>query len=165
MNVGGRPQRLLFASTGTKDPKASNVMYIEALAAPFTVNTMPEGTLLDAADHGNIGATTPADGGDCEAVLAQFKPAGVDIDALAAAPARRRRRVVRQVVERADGRPGVQERDLGQGGMSATGRRPIDSRDSGNPVSFGSKDTECSPARGTTASVAGCQIVDTRGGA
>jgi transaldolase len=84
MNVGGRPQRLLFASTGTKDPKASNVMYIEALAAPFSVNTMPEGTLLDTADHANIGAATPADGGDCEAVLAQFKLAGVDIDALAA---------------------------------------------------------------------------------
>ena len=59
-------------------------MYIEALAAPFTVNTMPEGTLLDTADHANIGAPAPADGGDCEAVLAQFKPAGVDIDALAA---------------------------------------------------------------------------------
>jgi transaldolase len=84
MNEGGRPQRLLFASTGTKDPKASNVMYIEALAAPFTVNTMPEGTLLDTADHANIDGATRADGGDCETVLAQFKPAGVDIDALAA---------------------------------------------------------------------------------
>jgi len=84
LNAGGRPQRLLFASTGTKDPKASNVMYVEALAAPFTVNTMPEATLLDVADHGNIGAATPADGGDCEAVLAQLKQAGVDIDALAA---------------------------------------------------------------------------------
>ena len=76
MNEGGRPQRLLFASTGTKDPKASDVLYVEALAAPFTVNTMPEKTLLDVADHGNIGAATPADGGDCEAVLAQFKAAG-----------------------------------------------------------------------------------------
>jgi transaldolase len=84
MNEGGRPQRLLFASTGTKDPKASDVLYVEALAAPFTVNTMPEATLLDLYDHGNIGATTPPDGGDCEAVLAQFKDAGVDIDALAA---------------------------------------------------------------------------------
>jgi transaldolase len=84
MNEGGRPQRLLFASTGTKDPKASDVLYVEALAAPFTVNTMPESTLLDLFDHGNIGATTPPDGGDCEAVLAQFKQAGVDIDALAA---------------------------------------------------------------------------------
>jgi transaldolase len=84
MNAGGRPQRLLFASTGTKDPKASDVLYVEALAAPFTVNTMPESTLLDLYDHGNIGATTPPDGGDCEAVLAQFKEAGVDVDALAA---------------------------------------------------------------------------------
>jgi transaldolase len=84
MNEGGRPQRLLFASTGTKDPKASDVLYVEALAAPFTVNTMPESTLLDLFDHGNIGATTPPDGGDCEAVLAQLKQAGVDIDALAA---------------------------------------------------------------------------------
>ncbi|MEO8754178.1 MAG: transaldolase [Casimicrobiaceae bacterium] len=83
MNAGGRPQRLLFASTGTKDPKASKTMYIEALAAPLTVNTMPEGTLLDTFDNGNIGAETPASGGDCESVLAQFKPAGVDIDALA----------------------------------------------------------------------------------
>ncbi len=83
MNAGGRPQRLLFASTGTKDPKAPDVMYIGALAAPLTVNTMPEGTLLALADHGSIGAATPADGGDCEAVLAQFKSAGVDIDALA----------------------------------------------------------------------------------
>ena len=84
MNAGGRPQRLLFASTGTKDPKAPDVMYVGALAAPFTVNTMPEGTLLALADHGSIGAETSADGGDCEAVLAQFKAAGVDIDALAA---------------------------------------------------------------------------------
>ncbi|MFO1306504.1 MAG: transaldolase [Burkholderiales bacterium] len=84
MNEGGRPQRLLFASTGTKDPKASDVLYVEALAAPFTVDTMPESTLLALHDHGNIGATTPAGGGDCEAVLAQFKGAGVDIDALAA---------------------------------------------------------------------------------
>ena len=84
LNEGGRPQRLLLASTGTKDPKASDVMYVEALAAPFTVNTMPEGTLKAFADHGNVGAPTPADGGDCEAVLARFKAAGVDVDALAA---------------------------------------------------------------------------------
>ena len=84
MNAGGRPQRLLFASTGTKDPKASDVMYVEALAAPFTVNTIPEGTLLAAGDHAKIGGETPADGGDCETVLAQFNAAGVDVDALAA---------------------------------------------------------------------------------
>jgi transaldolase len=84
MNAGGRPQRLLLASTGTKDPKASDVLYVKALAAPFTVNTMPEATLLAFADHGDVGATTPADGGDCEAGLAQFAKAGVDADALAA---------------------------------------------------------------------------------
>ena len=84
LNEGGRPQRLLFASTGTKDPKAPDTLYVEALAAPLTVNTMPESTLLDLYDHGNIGATAPPDGGDCEAVLGQFKAAGVDIDAVAA---------------------------------------------------------------------------------
>jgi transaldolase len=83
MNAGGRPQRLLMASTGTKDPKASDTLYVKALAAPFTVNTMPEATLLAFADHGEVGAATPADGGDCEAVLAYFAKAGVDIDALA----------------------------------------------------------------------------------
>ena len=83
-NVGARPQRLLWASTGTKDPKASDVLYVKALAAPFTVNTMPEGTLKALADHGEIGGSLPADGGDCEAVLAQFAKAGIDVDALAA---------------------------------------------------------------------------------
>ena len=83
-NAGARPQRLLWASTGTKDPKASDVLYVKALAAPFTVNTMPEGTLKALADHGDIGATLPADGGDCEATLARFEKAGVDVDALAA---------------------------------------------------------------------------------
>jgi transaldolase len=83
-NAGARPQRLLFASTGTKDPKASDVLYIRALAAPFTVNTMPEGTLKAFADHGNLGEIMPADGGDSEAELAQFAAAGVDVDELAA---------------------------------------------------------------------------------
>ncbi len=83
-NAGARPQRLLWASTGTKDPKASDILYIEALAAPFTVNTMPEGTLKAFADHGEVGATMPADGGDSEEVLARFAEAGTDIDALAA---------------------------------------------------------------------------------
>src|SRR5438874_9334903 len=68
-NAGARPQRLLWASTGTKDPKASDVLYIKALAAPFTVNTMPEGTLKALADHGEISEIMSADGGDCEAVL------------------------------------------------------------------------------------------------
>ena len=82
-NAGARPQRLLWASTGTKDPKASDVLYIKALAAPFTVNTMPEGTLKAFADHGEVG-DLPADGGDCEEVLAEFADAGIDVDALAA---------------------------------------------------------------------------------
>jgi transaldolase len=83
-NFGARPQRLLWASTGTKDPKASDTLYIKALAAPFTINTMPEGTLKALAEHGELGASLPADGGDCEAVLAKFVTTGIDIDALAA---------------------------------------------------------------------------------
>jgi transaldolase len=83
-NSGARPQRLLWASTGTKDPKASDVLYIKSLAAPFTVNTMPEATLKALADHGEIGPLLPEDGGDCEDVLARFAEAGIDIDALAA---------------------------------------------------------------------------------
>ena len=83
-NAGARPQRLLWASTGTKDPDASDVLYAKALQAPFTINTMPEETLLDVADHGEIGELLPADGGDAEATLARFAAAGVDVDALAA---------------------------------------------------------------------------------
>ena len=83
-NCGARPQRLLWASTGTKDPKASDILYIETLAAPLTVNTMPEGTLKALADHGKIGPIMAADGGDCETVLAQFAKAGVDVSVLAA---------------------------------------------------------------------------------
>jgi len=81
-NAGARPQRLLWASTGTKDPKASDVLYVKALAAPFTVNTMPEATLKALADHGELGLIMAADGGDSEAVLSQFGKAGIDIDAL-----------------------------------------------------------------------------------
>jgi transaldolase len=83
-NAGARPQRLLWASTGTKDPKASDVLYIKSLAAPFTVNTMPEGTLKALADHGDVGPMLPAHGGDSEAVLARFVKAGIAIDRLAA---------------------------------------------------------------------------------
>ena len=83
-NAGARPQRLLWASTGTKDPKASDVLYVEALAAPFTVNTMPEVTLKALAEHGEIGPILSPDGGNCEAVLSQFAKAGIGIDALAA---------------------------------------------------------------------------------
>ncbi|MGA7498576.1 MAG: transaldolase [Isosphaeraceae bacterium] len=82
-NAGARPQRLLWASTGTKDPKASDVLYIMALTAPFTVNTMPEGTLKSFAEHGRLGTSLPADGGDCEDVLAQFSKAGINIKDLA----------------------------------------------------------------------------------
>jgi len=83
-NFGARPQRLLMASTGTKDPKASDTLYVEALAAPLTVNTMPENTLKAFADHGELGPAVSADGGDSEDVLAQFKKAGVNLNALAA---------------------------------------------------------------------------------
>lgn len=82
-NAGARAQRLLWASTGTKDPSASDVLYVKALAAPFTVNTVPEGTLKAFDDHGETGETLPPDGGDCESVLASFTKAGIDIDALA----------------------------------------------------------------------------------
>jgi transaldolase len=82
-NAGARPQRLLWASTGTKDPKASDVLYVKALAAPFTVNTMPEGTLKALAEHGDVGATIPADGGNSEAELARFAEAKIDVHALA----------------------------------------------------------------------------------
>jgi transaldolase len=83
-NEGARPQRLLWASTGTKDPEASDVLYVEALAAPFTINTMPEKTLKAFADHGQVRDPLPADGGDGEQVLQQFNDAGFDTDALAA---------------------------------------------------------------------------------
>jgi transaldolase len=83
MNEGARPQRLLWASTGTKDPDASDVLYIEGFASPYTVNTMPEPTLHAFADHGEVGDLVPPDGGDCEEVLAEFVKAGVDADALA----------------------------------------------------------------------------------
>ena len=84
LNAGARPQRLLLASTGTKDPKASDILYIKALAAPLTVNTMPEGTLKAFADHGDVGAVMPPDGGDSESVIAAHAKAGIDVDALAA---------------------------------------------------------------------------------
>jgi len=83
-NEGARPQRLLFASTGTKDPDASDVLYIEALAAPFTIDTMPEPTLKAFADHGAVGEPLPADGGDANEVCAELAAAGIDLDALAA---------------------------------------------------------------------------------
>jgi transaldolase len=83
-NLGGRPQRLLWASTGTKDPDASDVLYIRSLTAPFTVNTMPEATLRALGEEREIGPILAADGGDSERVLAEFAKQGIDVDALAA---------------------------------------------------------------------------------
>jgi transaldolase len=81
---GALPQRLLWASTGTKDPKASESLYVEALAAPNTINTVPEKTLLAFAEHGTVNGSMPPEGGDAQKVLAEFAKAGVDVDALAA---------------------------------------------------------------------------------
>jgi transaldolase len=83
-NDGALPQRLLFASTGTKDPNASDVLYVEAFAAPDTINTMPDNTLLAFADHGEVGEPIPPDGGDADEVLAAFQSAEIDTDELAA---------------------------------------------------------------------------------
>jgi transaldolase len=81
--AGARPQRLLWASTGTKDETVRDTLYIEALAAPGTINTIPEKTLLAFADHGHVGVTLPTDGGFAEAVLSEFRREGVDDGALA----------------------------------------------------------------------------------
>ena len=83
-NDGARMQRLLWASTKTKDPAASDTLYVHGLAAPFTVNTMPDDTLKAFFDHGEVGDPMPADGGDADALLARFAEAGVDLGALAA---------------------------------------------------------------------------------
>jgi transaldolase len=84
LNVGARAQRMLWASTGTKDPKASDILYVKSLAAPYSVNTMPENTLQVLTDHGDISTTIPPDGGDAEQVLERFTQAGIDRYALAA---------------------------------------------------------------------------------
>jgi transaldolase len=84
LNEGARAQRFLWASTGTKDPEASDTLYIEAFASPFTINTMPEPTLKAFADHGEIGDLLAADGGNCDLVLTEFEAAGIDVAALAA---------------------------------------------------------------------------------
>ena len=83
-NAGARPQRLRWASTGTKDPTASDILYVKGLAAPFTINTMPEKTLQALATHNELGSILPADGGDCEESVAEFAKAGIDVDTLAA---------------------------------------------------------------------------------
>ena len=84
LNEGARAQRLLWASTGTKAPDASDTLYVEALASPFTVNTMPESTLVAFSQHGEVGDLLPKDGGNAEAVLKEFEQAGIDVAALAA---------------------------------------------------------------------------------
>jgi len=81
---GARKQRMLWASTGTKDPKAPAGLYVEALAAPDTIDTMPEKTLLAFAEKGSVKGVMPQDGGDAEQVLGRFAGAGIDVDALAA---------------------------------------------------------------------------------
>lgn len=83
-NAGARVQRMLWASTSTKDPASPDTMYIDGLRAPHTINTMPESTLRAFADHGRVGEPIPADGGGAEATLAEFESAGIDVDALAA---------------------------------------------------------------------------------
>ena len=100
-NEGARPQRLLWASTGTKDPEASDVLYVEALAAPFTINTMPDKTLLAFAEHGEVGEPLPADGGDAEEVLAAVRGRRRRRGRAGRAPSARGRRGVRRVLERA----------------------------------------------------------------
>jgi transaldolase len=82
-NAGARPQRLLWASTGVKDPRASDVAYINALVAQFTVNTMPEATLEAVADHGEVSSLMRADGSDCEVLSQRFRAAGIDLYKLA----------------------------------------------------------------------------------
>jgi transaldolase len=82
-DAGADPQRLLWASTGTKDPTASDVLYVEALAADMTINTMPDATLLAFADHGHVRELLPENGGDVDETLARFTKAGIDLDALA----------------------------------------------------------------------------------
>ncbi|MES1982666.1 MAG: transaldolase [Pseudomonadota bacterium] len=82
--AGARPQRLLWASTGSKDPQAFDALYVTALAAPDTINTMPEKTLLAFADHGKVQELLPADGGYAEQVIAEFEREGIDDEALAA---------------------------------------------------------------------------------
>ena len=79
LNLGARPQRLLFASTGTKDPAASDTLYVTGLAAPHTVDTMPEDTLLAFADHGAVGEPLTSDPAPAEALLARFAAAGIDV--------------------------------------------------------------------------------------
>lgn len=83
-NAGARPQRLLWASTGTKDPVVRKSLYVDALVAPMTINTMPEETLNSLAQETRIGGLLPSDGGDCEETLTAFTRLGIDLDSIAA---------------------------------------------------------------------------------
>ena len=83
-NEGARTQRLLWASTSTKDPDTPDTLYVRCLTAPNTINTMPESTLAAFHDHGTVGGPMPTDGGDADATLAEFEAAGIDVDALGA---------------------------------------------------------------------------------
>ena len=122
-NFGARPQRLLWASTGTKDPKASPTLYVDALTSPFTINTMPEGTMKALAAKQEIGAAMAANGGNSEDVLAQFGKAGVDIYALAAQLQSGRSASVRQFLARPDDRYRIHERGARQGLRTPTCRQ------------------------------------------
>ena len=112
-----RAQRLLWASTGTKDPEASDILYVMSLAAPNTVNTMPKATLLAFANHGEIGPLLTADE-NAEEMLARFERAGIDVAALAGRPPARGRQVLRRFLERADGWHGGEERNITEGRLS-----------------------------------------------
>ena len=114
-NAGARPQRLLWASTGTKDPKASDVLYIKALAAPFTVNTMPEGTLKALADHGELSEIMSADGGDCEARIGPVRQGRYRCRCPGRQASRRRSQVVRHFLERSHGGDRFQVRRHAEG--------------------------------------------------
>ena len=122
-NAGARRQRLLWASTGTKDPEASDILYVHALAAPFTVNTMPEATLKALADHGEIDQTLPARARACDEVSGQVRQ-GRHRHRCPGRPAPGGRgQIVRQVLERADGVHRVQERGAEKGRLSFRGER------------------------------------------
>ena len=109
-NFGARPQRLLLASTGTKDPAASPILYVQALAAPYTVNTMPEGTLKALAAHGELSGLMPQDGGDCEAVLARIRKGRHRRRRPGRPASGGRREIFRKLLERVDGRHCLKER-------------------------------------------------------
>ena len=81
--AGAMPQRILWASTGAKDPNAPDTLYVEALAAPDTIDTIPEKTLHAFAEHGKVAGVMAVDGGDAEAEIARFTKAGIDVDAIA----------------------------------------------------------------------------------